>query len=182
MNTDKICQPVSEKRRELPILPLQNTVAYPFAVLPLAVGVPRSVRLVDEAFAGERFEAAFLLAVTMFSLLLAGVGLYGIVAHEVLERRAEMGLRMALGAQPPQAIWAAASGGLRLTILGVFVGGVLSFGLSGVIESLLFGVTARDPVTAVGLFVAMLIFGLAATLVPAARIGRLDPALALRGS
>ena len=137
--------------------------------------------IMDEAFAGERFEAAFLLAVTMFSLLLAGIGLYGVVAHEVLERRAEMGLRMALGAKPPQAIWAAASGGLRLTTVGVFLGGVLSVGLSGVIESLLFGVTARDPVTAGGLFAAMLLFGLVATLIPAVRIGRLDPALALRG-
>ena len=54
MNTNKICQTVSEKRRELPILPLRNTVPYPFVVLPLAVGVPRSMRLVDEAFAGDR--------------------------------------------------------------------------------------------------------------------------------
>jgi hypothetical protein len=138
--------------------------------------------IMNEAFAGERFEAAFLLAITLFSLLLAGVGLYGIVAHEVLERRAEMGLRMALGADPSQAIWTAASGGFRLTMLGVLLGGVFSVGLSGVIESLLFGVTARDPVVSVGLVIAMLIFGLAATLVPAVRIGRLDPALVLRGS
>jgi len=54
MNTDKICETVSEKCRELPILPLRNTVPYPFVVLPLAVGVPRSMRLVEEAFAGDR--------------------------------------------------------------------------------------------------------------------------------
>ena len=54
--------------------------------------------VIDQAFATQRFEAAFLLVVAAFALLLAGIGLYGIVAHEVLERKPEMGLRTALGA------------------------------------------------------------------------------------
>jgi predicted permease len=133
-----------------------------------------------DAFSGQRFEAAFLLAVAVFALLLAGIGLYGIVAHEVLERRAEMGLRMALGANPSQAVWSAGSGGLRLTMTGVAVGAVLSYAISGVMRNLVFGVTPEDPLVAGGLLLIMTLLAITASFLPAGRVGRLDPALVLR--
>jgi predicted permease len=132
------------------------------------------------AFASQRFEAAFLLVVAFFALLLAAVGLYGLVAHEVLERRSEMGLRMALGARPSQAVWSAGAGGVRLTMTGVLLGGVLSYWLSGFFRNLLFGVSAADPVVAVGLFGLMTLLALTASFIPAGRVGRLDPARVLR--
>jgi len=136
--------------------------------------------IMDDAFASQRFEAAFLLAVAVFALLLAGIGLYGIVAHEVLERRAEMGLRMALGATPSQAVWSAGVGGLRLTLTGVVLGGVLSYAISGVMRNFVFGVRPNDPVVAAGLLVLMTLLAVTASFVPAGRVGRLDPALVLR--
>jgi predicted permease len=136
--------------------------------------------IMADAFAGQRFEAAFLLVVATFSLLLAGIGLYGIVAHEVLERRAEMGLRMALGAAPSQAVWSAGSGGLRLTMTGVLLGAVSSYAVSGVMRNLVFGVTPDDPLVAGGLLVLMTLLALTASFLPAVRVGRLDPALVLR--
>ena len=91
-----------------------------------------------------------------------------------------MGLRMALGAAPSQAVWSAGAGGLRLTMLGVLLGGVLSYVASGVMQNLLFGVTPADPVVAVGLFGLMSLLAVTASFVPAGRVGRLDPAMVLR--
>jgi predicted permease len=136
--------------------------------------------IMADAFSGQRFEAAFLLTVALFSLLLAAVGLYGIVAHEVLERRSEMGLRMALGAKPAQAVWSAGSGGVRLTMTGVLLGGALSYGVSGVLRNLVFGVSPADPVVALALFGLMTLLAVSASFVPAGRVGRLDPARVLR--
>ena len=162
-----------------------RTAAVTQAVLRAAPEMPTArVASLDEimadAFASQRFEAAFLLTVAAFSLLLAGVGLYGIVAHEVLERRAEMGLRMALGARPSQAVWSAGSGGLRLTLTGLLVGAGLSYAIAGVMRNLVFGVTPYDPVVAGVLFGLMTLLALTASFVPAGRVGRLDPARVLR--
>lgn len=137
-------------------------------------------RIMADAFAGQRFEAAFLLTIALFALLLAGVGLYGIVAHEVLERRSEMGLRMALGARPGQAVWSAGSSGLRLSLAGIALGGVFSVAVSGTVRSLVFGVGAFDPVVTVGLILVLAVLSVSASFIPAGRLGRLDPAIVLR--
>ena len=147
----------------------------------LAVARLTSARdVMAEAFAMPRFEAGFLLAVAAFALLLAGVGLYGLVAHEVLRRRSEMGLRMALGATPTGAVWTAASGGLLLTLGGLAVGGVLSLAAARILVHMIWGVRPWDPVTLAGLVAALAALGAAASFVPAARVGRLDPSSILR--
>lgn len=136
--------------------------------------------IMDHAFARERFEALFLILVAVFSLLLAGVGLYGIVAHEVLERRAEMGLRMALGATPARAVWVTGLGGLRPAVLGLALGSVLAVFVARFMVHMIYGITAYDPLT-LGFLVGLLgLFTVGASFVPAARIGRLHPARILR--
>ena len=136
--------------------------------------------IMEEAFASSRFEAYALLAVAMFALLLAGVGLYGIIAHEVVQRRSEMGLRMALGATTGSAVRAAAMPGIRLTLIGFLIGGVLAWAESRVMVHLIWGVTPGDPITLLGLVVVLGLLASVASFLPAARLGRLDPAVVLR--
>ncbi|MCJ7626900.1 MAG: ADOP family duplicated permease [Longimicrobiales bacterium] len=132
--------------------------------------------VMNQAFAEPRFEALFLVLVASFALLLAGIGLYGIVAHEVLERRAEMGLRMALGSTPWGAVWTAGVGGLRLTFLGLVLGGLLSALIARVLVHLIYGVTAFDPMTLALLVGILTLFAGVASFVPASRVARMDPA------
>ena len=136
--------------------------------------------VMEQAFARQRFEAAFLIVVAALALLLAGIGLYGIVAHEVLERRTEMGLRMALGATPGKAVWVAGVGGLRLTLLGLALGGALAVWVSRILVHLIWGVAPFDPMTLGALLVLLGSLALAASFVPASRVGRMDPAQILR--
>lgn len=137
-------------------------------------------QVMDRAFALPRFMAAFLTLVAVFAFALAGVGLYGLVADAVLQRRSEMGLRMALGATPARAVWTTALDGIRLTLLGLVLGGVLCVGIGRVITGLIWGITPHDPVALGGLLAAILLLAAVASLVPAARVGRIDPATILR--
>ena len=136
--------------------------------------------VMSDAFSRQRFEAAFLIAVAAFALLLAGIGLYGIVAHEVLERRTEMGLRMALGATPGNAVWAVGVGGLRLTTMGLIVGGAAAVFVARVMERLIWGVAPYDPVTLAALVAVLAVLSGVASFLPAARVSRMDPARILR--
>jgi predicted permease len=147
--------------------------------LPVARMAPLA-DIMEGAFSRQRFEAEFLILVAAFALLLAGIGLYGIVAHEVLERRSEMGLRMALGSTPGGAVWAAGASGLRLTGYGLVVGAIAAVGVSRLMEHLVWGVTPGDPPTLVALLAILSLFAAAASFVPAARVGRMDPAAILR--
>jgi len=136
--------------------------------------------IMDAAFSDSRFEAMFLVAVAAFALLLAGIGLYGIVAHEVLERRAEMGLRMALGATPAKAVWTAGTTGVRLTLFGLVLGAALSAAVARVMGRLIYGITSYDPVTLTALLCVLALLAALASFVPATRVGRMDPAAILR--
>lgn len=136
--------------------------------------------IMAEAFASSRFEAFFLLAVATFALLLAGVGLYGIVAHEVVQRRTEMGLRMALGATRGGAVRAAAVPGIRLTLVGFLVGAVLAWAESRVMVHLIWGIVPWDPAVLAALAAVLGLLAAVASFLPAARVGRLDPAVILR--
>ncbi len=138
--------------------------------------------VMDQAFATERFEAVFLLVVAGFSLLLAGIGLYGIVAHEVLERRSEMGLRMALGATPGHVVWTTGFSGVLLTFIGMTLGGIVAIPVGRVMVGMIYGITPFDPATLVFLLVVLGSSAAVASFVPASRIGRTDPAKILRES
>ncbi len=136
--------------------------------------------VMDSAFARERFEAAFLLTVAGFALLLAAVGLYGIVAHEVTERRTEMGLRMALGSSPRQAIWTAGVSGLRLTVIGLAVGAILTVPVGRAMNHLIYGIQPFDPMTLLLTTCILMLVTAVASFLPAARVGRSDPGGILR--
>jgi predicted permease len=167
--------------RSSPSVPPQVTEVFRQAApdLPVARTVTLS-EVVDAAFAQQRFEASFLLTVALLAMILAGIGLYGIVAHEVLERRTEMGLRMALGASPGSAVWKTGLSGVRLTVLGLLVGALGAVGVSRVMGHVLFGVEPFDPVVLAGLAVVLAVLASVASFVPAARVGRMDPARILR--
>jgi predicted permease len=147
--------------------------------MPVARITPLSDVMAD-TLARPRFQAVFLVVVTAFALLLALVGLYGIVANEVVERTSEMGLRMALGASPGKAIWTVGLPGLRLTLIGLVAGGALAALSTRWIASLLYGVVAYDPMTAGLAALCLTALAAAASFVPATRIARLEPARILR--
>jgi predicted permease len=138
--------------------------------------------VVRDAFARQRLEAGFMLLVTLFGLLLAAIGIYGVIGQEVEERRGEMGVRMAMGASPRVAVLRTAGGGFRMAALGLVLGLGLSVPAGRFLESLVWGVEGWDPGS---LGIIILVLGGAsalASLLPALRIGRLDPATVLRES
>jgi ABC-type antimicrobial peptide transport system permease subunit len=137
-------------------------------------------RIVDETVTQERLTAMMSGFFGGLALLLAGLGLYGIVAHAVSARRLEIGLRMALGAEPTGIV------GLVLRRVGVLVVAGLALGLAGswwaarFVAPLLFEVEPRDPLTFSGTAAVLVAVGVLAAWVPARRAGRLDPAAVLR--
>ena len=147
--------------------------------LPLA-RIASLEEVVDRALARPRLGAAFLIMVAGFALALAMVGLYGIIANEVGERRRELGLRMALGSTPGGAIRTVGMSGLRLVFYGLLVGSALFAGISRIMVNVIWGVTPFDPPTIAMGLICMLALGGAASFLPATRVGRMDPSRVLR--
>lgn len=137
-------------------------------------------RLVDATVTQERLTAMLSAFFGGLALLLAAVGLYGVVAHAVRARQTEIGLRMALGAAPSTIV------GLVLQRVGVLIAAGLAFGLAGSLwaarfaEALLFHLEPRDPATFVGAAAVLVAVGVLAAWLPARRAARLDPASVLR--
>jgi ABC-type antimicrobial peptide transport system permease subunit len=135
-----------------------------------------------EAVATQRAQAMLLGMLAALALVLAGVGLYGLVASSVAERTREFGIRMALGATAAQAIAAAAAPGTVLAAIGVAIGLACARLGAGVMRSLVFGVTVSDPITFAVAGGAVFIVALVATFVPVLRIVHLNPIRVLRQS
>jgi len=128
----------------------------------------------------ERFEATLLAALAGLALLLAVVGIYGLMAQSVAERRRELGIRIALGSTMPRAIRDAALPGISLALAGVATGCLVA-GLSArVLKHLIFGVSSLDPVTYAGVAIGLLAVAAMASLIPALRLAKLNPAETLR--
>lgn len=138
-------------------------------------------QLQGEALAQESFQAYFLGGLALTSLLLAAVGLYGLVAGSVLERSQELGIRLALGATPARAVKAVAIPGIRLGLLGLVLGAILSFLLGPLVEHLIWGVDAADPTSFLLAGSSLMVVTTLASLLPALRVVRINPAQTLRG-
>jgi hypothetical protein len=136
--------------------------------------------LIDQHTVRERLLAMLGAFFAMVALVLAAVGLYGVLGYSVLQRRREIGIRMALGAEPVNLVWRVSAGIFRMLILGSATG--LIFGLLGerYLQSLLFGVKATDWRILAAPAVTILSAGIVAAILPLARAIRIDPAKILR--
>jgi len=128
----------------------------------------------------QRYHAALFSIMAGLALLLAALGLYGLISHAITQRTHELGIRLALGATAGQAMANAMRPGILLAVAGVAVGYVLSRLAVRFLEHLLWGVRATDPATFVATAAILLLVAAAASLIPALRILRLDPARTLR--
>jgi putative ABC transport system permease protein len=137
-------------------------------------------QIVSRSSVDRRFTAALLATFAGVAVLLAAIGLYAVLAFGVAERRREMGIRMALGAQRGAVRRMIVGEGLGLTLAGIVAGGVLSLGATRLLGSLLYGVAPTDVPTYAGVSLLLVLVALAASYLPAYRATRVDPLIALR--
>ena len=133
-----------------------------------------------DSIARQRFSMLLLAIFAAVALILAAVGIYGVMSYSVAQRTHEIGIRMALGAQTGAVLKLAVSYGLKLVIAGIVIGLIAAFALTRVMSTLLFGVTATDPATFT--LISLLLIGVAAlaSYIPARRATKVDPIIALR--
>jgi putative ABC transport system permease protein len=137
--------------------------------------------LYDQSMAQTSFTLVVLAIAGGMALLLGIVGIYGVIAYVVSQRTREIGIRIALGAQTPQLLRVFVGQGFLLAVVGVAVGLGVAAGVTHLMSSLLFGVTALDPLTYAVVSVLLLLVSVLASYFPARRATGIDPALALRG-
>jgi predicted permease len=158
---------------------IQNAIGSSDPRLPIA-----SFRSIDElrgrSTRTERYHAVLFSVLSGLALVLAAIGLFGVISHSVTQRTHEIGVRMALGATAGQTITGAVKPGLRLAAAGVAAGCLLSLAACRFLEHMLWGVRPTDGLTFVATAVLLLAVAAVASVVPALRILRLDPAKTLR--
>ncbi|MGH9695200.1 MAG: FtsX-like permease family protein, partial [Bryobacteraceae bacterium] len=135
---------------------------------------------IDATISNERAFAALSAGLGLLALILAAVGIYGVIAYSVARRTGEIGIRMALGAQRGQVLRMILLESLLLTIAGVAIGIVAAAGLTRYVAAMLYGLKPYDPITIAGVVLVMLAVALFAAWWPARRASHLDPMAALR--
>ena len=134
----------------------------------------------NESAAQPRFTTTLTGGFAVVALLLAAVGVYGVLSYSVAQRTQEIGVRMAIGAERAQIVRLVLRGGMTPALSGIVVGLLSAFALSRVLETLLFEVGARDPITYSTVGVMLALVAMVACYIPAARATRIDPVIALR--
>jgi predicted permease len=137
-------------------------------------------QLVDKAVSPRRFVSMLLGGFSLFALILASLGIYAVVAYSVNQRTQEFGIRMAIGASAGDVQKSVLVQTVRLAAVGVTIGGIASWVLAQGLGGLLFGITATDPTTFVGMVLILGSVALLAGYLPARRASRIDPMSALR--
>ncbi len=166
-NPDALARPLAEAVRSIdPDLPTYNVKTVE-EYLGGTIAIPRFNTLLLGIFAG-------------LALLLTAIGLYGVISYSVAQRTHEIGIRMALGAQPGEMMRLVVAEGVRLALFGVGLGLVAAFAFTRFLSSLLFGVTATDPLSFAIVVATLLAVVLLACYVPARRAMSVDPMVALR--
>jgi putative ABC transport system permease protein len=135
---------------------------------------------VADSISEPRFRTVLLAVFAGIALLLAAVGIFGVMAYSVAQRTRELGLRMALGASRGRVLQSVMAHGVRLTLVGVAFGLAATFLLARYVSSLLFNVPSYDPMTMVGVVAALMMISLCACYIPARRATSVDPMVALR--
>ena len=143
-------------------------------------GVSTTQELIDRSTSAQQAAVTLLGIFCGLALLLAAIGLYGVMSYAVSQSNRELGLRMALGAGPSNLLRLVMSRGLALTVGGVVVGVAAALGLTRLIGNLLYNVSPRDPLAFGSAFAVMVLVSLVACILPAWRAARTDPAQALR--
>lgn len=136
--------------------------------------------VISQSLARQNFNTLLLTLFAAIALLLAAIGIYGLISYGVEQRTQEIGIRVALGAARGDVLRMIVWQGAKLAAIGVAAGLAAAFGLTRLLTKLLFGVKAADPMTFAGVAVAIGLVALAASYVPALRAAAVDPSQALR--
>jgi ABC-type antimicrobial peptide transport system permease subunit len=158
---------------------VRSTIAGIDPLLPISNLTPLD-SYVSRAMASTRFALVLIACFGGVALLLAAVGLYGVLAYAVRQRTAEIGLRVAMGATQQTILGLVVRQGLALSMAGIAFGTVGAFALTRVMRSLLVGVTPTDPLTFGSIGLAFLVVAMLASWLPARRAANVDPITALR--
>ncbi|MFZ3244724.1 MAG: ABC transporter permease [Candidatus Acidiferrales bacterium] len=136
--------------------------------------------IIAQSLAARRFAMILLGVFAALALLLSSIGIYGVISYIAGQRTHEIGIRIALGAQRADVLKIVLGQGVRLAIIGVAIGLVAAAGLTRLMTSILYGVSATDPLTFLGVAIVLTLVALAACYIPAHRAMKVDPMVALR--
>jgi putative ABC transport system permease protein len=165
--------------------PTGVTLAAQNVVLGVNKDVPlANVRTMQDVIANSvqprRFSMLLLTIFAALAMLLAAIGLYGVMSYSVAQRTREIGIRMALGARRPDVLALVVKQGMALVLMGIAAGILLSLGMTRLISGMLFGITATDPLTFAGVAALLATVAFLANYLPARRASKVDPMVALR--
>jgi putative ABC transport system permease protein len=136
--------------------------------------------LIANSVQRRKFSMFLLSIFAGVAMLLAAIGLYGVMSYSVAQRIREIGIRMALGARRPDVLALVVKQGMALALMGILAGTMLSLGMTRLISGMLFGITATDPPTFAGVAALLGTVAFLANYLPARRASKVDPMVALR--